>query len=122
MIKYTQEFELLWQLYPKRGGGNSKAKAFKGYTARIKAGYSRSDIGEGLQRYKNFCTKTNKIGTEFIMMAATFFGRDEHFLEEWDLPVEAKAETIEDKAKRLGLPAKVGETMEAWKRRVAQTR
>jgi len=122
MIKYTQEFELLWQIYPKRGGGNSKAKASKAYNARIKGGYSQADIGEGLQRYKQFCVQTNKIGSEFIMMAATFFGQDEHFMEEWLLPIEETKETVETKAKRLGITARIGETMDAYKQRVAQTK
>ena len=82
---YPQPFEALWSIYPKRIGGNSKVKAFKAYTARLKS-YDYNDIAEGVKKYALFCDKTGKTNTEYVMMAATFFGPNEHFLEPWDLP------------------------------------
>ncbi len=121
-MEYTTEFNLIWAAYPKRAGSNPKIKAFKVYNARLKDGYSRADLLLGVQKYNKFCTHTNKLKTEFVMMAATFFNGDEHFLEDWELPVDIKGETFEDKARRLGITAKVGESMEFYKQRVMQTR
>jgi hypothetical protein len=84
---YPQDFENLWAIYPKRAGGNPKKKAFRAYCARIKNGHFHN-IGLGLNRYKAFCEATGKVGTEFVMQMATFFGPDEHYEEEWDIPVE----------------------------------
>jgi len=123
MIEYTTEFDLVWANYPKRGGGNPKAKAFKAYKARIKDGYSRADLLSGVQKYNKFCTQTNKLRTEFIMMASTFFNKDESFLEEWELPrEEAKNESWQDKEKRLGTSARVGESMDSYMQRLNQSR
>jgi len=87
-IKYTQEFNDLWDLKPKRGGGNPKIKAFKAYNTRIKQGYEHAEIKAGLIRYATFCDKTAKIGSEYVMQMATFFGLNECWLEDWDVPVE----------------------------------
>ena len=85
---YPQDFENLWAIYPKRAGGNPKNRAFRAFCARQKeeVGYFR--IERGVQRYKSFCEATGKIGTEFVMQAATFFGRDDHYDDDWALPVE----------------------------------
>lgn len=94
-MTYPEDFETLWKIYPKRVGGNSKRKAYRAYQARVREGYELmcyvfdDNIRAGLRRYKAFCEATGKIGTEYVMQAATFFGPDEHFLEDWDLP-EAK--------------------------------
>ena len=40
----------------------------------------------GVNRYAAFCQATGKIGTEFVMMASTFFGPSQHYLEDWVLP------------------------------------
>jgi hypothetical protein len=84
---YPPEFEELWAIKPKRAGSNSKVKAFKAYKARIKQKYAHNDIKEGLIRFNAFCEKTGKIGTEYVMQLATFFGPDEHFKEDWEPPV-----------------------------------
>jgi len=121
-IKYTPEFNDLWDLKPKRGGGNPKIKAFKAYNTRIKQGYEHAEIKAGLIRYATFCDKTAKIGSEFVMQMATFFGLNECWLEDWSVPVDIKAETPEQKGARLGLTAKIGESMDAYKQRIMQHR
>lgn len=121
--KYSREFESLWITYPKRAGGNPKPKAYKAYQARIKEGYTHAEIMAGLMRYRAYCEKTAVIGSEFVMQAATFFGPDERFLEPYDLPKpKPKAETIEERAKRLGIQARPGESWEDFNRRVMQSR
>lgn len=85
-MKYTEDFENLWAIYPKRRPNNSKAKAFKAFNARLRQGYQYEDIKAGLERYIACKEAEGAIGTEFIMMAATFFGPDEHFTEDWEPP------------------------------------
>ena len=86
-MKYTYDFEMLWQIYPKRRPNNPKIKAFKAFTARLKQGYSYDDIEQGLKRYIACKEAENQIGTQFILLAATFFGPDEQFLEDWEPPI-----------------------------------
>ena len=80
---YSKEFEQAWGLYPKRSGGNPKNRAYKAWCARIKAGASVEEIIEGVGRYSRYCEKTGKINTELVKQAATFFGPDESYLEDW---------------------------------------
>lgn len=83
---YTEEFESAWLIYPKRAGGNPKPKAFKAWTARTKQCTSTATMVEGAKRYAAFCIATGKLNTEYVMQAATFFGPDRHFSEQWTLP------------------------------------
>ena len=39
-------------------------------------------------RYEIFCHETGKKGTEFVMQAATFFGPDKHYENDWTIPSE----------------------------------
>jgi len=121
--EYPLNFEALWNLKPKRAGGNPKPEALKAYLARIKQGYEYEDIKAGLIRYAAFCDATGKIGTEFTMQLATFFSaKKESWTEDWDIPISEKAETTEQKGRRLNMPAKIGESMTEWERRITQHR
>lgn len=122
-MKYTQEFEQLWMNYPKRAGGNPKIKAYKQYLARLRDKYEYKSMLNGLIRYKRFCESTGKVKTEFVMQASKFFGADEWFLELWEIPEpKERTETIEQKGVRLGIVARPGESMDAYKQRIQQTR
>lgn len=121
-LAYSDEFEALWRAYPKRAGGNSKAKAYRAFKTRLKQGYTLADISAGVYRYGAFCEKTARVGSEFVMMAATFFGPDEHFLEPWEPPATMIKETLEQRAARLGLTARPGESWADFERRVQQSR
>lgn len=122
-MKYTEEFERLWQLRPKRVGGDPKPLAYKQYKARIKQGVLYRDLKAGYTRYANFCDKTGKTDTEFVMRAATFFGiNNEAWCESWELPKVEIKETTEQKGIRLGMPARPGESFDEWDRRIAQAR
>lgn len=83
-----EQFEEAWRAYPKRAGGNSKRGALKAWNARLAAGDQAADLLAGTKRYAAFCAATGKVGTEFVKLAATFFGPDRHFAEVWALPVE----------------------------------
>lgn len=80
------DFEEAWQHYPRRSGGNSKAKALKAWRSRRRAGVKPDVLTGGLLRYKAFVKATGKENTEYVMQAATFFGPDEHYLEQWTVP------------------------------------
>lgn len=125
-MEYPEEFERLWSIYPKRCGGNPKIKAFKAYKARLKDGYSYESILNGLTLYAEFCRKTGRINSEYVLQAATFFGPDERFLDDWRIPNHRKDELkgmsreqqINYKAAKLGLTAKLGETWDQYAARI----
>ncbi|CAB3972275.1 MULTISPECIES: helix-turn-helix domain-containing protein [Burkholderia] len=80
------EFEEAWELCPKRAGGNSKADALKAWRARRAAGVEAARMIDGVRRYATFCRLTNRIGTEYVKQAATFFGPSLHFDDDWTPP------------------------------------
>lgn len=121
-MEYPEEFEQLWQIYPKRAGGNPKRKAYIAFNARLKQGYEYSDIKAGLLRYIEYCKGTAVIGSPYVQQAATFFGLNEAWEEDWDLPEPEIKETIEQKGARLGIQARPGESMESYTRRIQQAR
>lgn len=81
--EYAPEFETAWRLYPKRAGDNPKRRALKAWNARRAEGHTPEEMADGVQRYARFCQATNKIGTEMVKQAATFFGPDKPFNETW---------------------------------------
>lgn len=122
-MNYTEDFEQLWKKYPRRAGGNPKPRAFKAFTARLKEKVLYSELEAGLSRYSNYCKQTGILSTPFVMQAASFFSANtESWCEEWELPKVEVKESIEQKGIRLNMPARVGESMEQWERRIAQTR
>jgi hypothetical protein len=84
---YSQEFEAAWAKYPTRPG-NSKADAFKAWTARIKAGATVEQLADGVRRYADFCV-ASETEPQFVKQAATFFGPGEHYLADWTPPPRA---------------------------------
>ncbi len=83
---YTDDFMAAWSPYPKRAGNNSKIDAFKSFNARLKEGEDAQDMISGINRYAAYINATGKLKTEYVMMAATFFGPSKHYLQEWTLP------------------------------------
>ncbi len=81
--KYPVDFESVWAVKPERQGGNPKNKAFQAWSARKRSGVTSAEMAEGMLRYKQFMQSEGKIGTQFVMQMATFFGPDEHFKEQW---------------------------------------
>jgi len=121
-MNYSEEFEALWNLYPKRAGGNPKRKAHMALQARIKQGYDYGDIMEGVKRYATYCKVMALIGSPFVQQTATFLGLNEAWEEDWDIPQKEVKETIDQKGKRLNMPARIGESMDDWQKRIAQAR
>ncbi len=80
---YPDEFELVWSIYPKRAGGNSKSDAFKAWNARIKDGTATEEIYSGVERYAAFVKFEGNLNTQYVKQAKTFFGPGMHFSEPW---------------------------------------
>ncbi|KWD62343.1 hypothetical protein WL68_19270 [Burkholderia cepacia] len=93
------EFEEAWAAYPKRAGGNSKRDALKAWNARLAAGELPHGLIAGTKRYAAFCAATGKVGTEFVKLAATFYGPSRHFAEDWTLPTEQSPRPAPSKPK-----------------------
>lgn len=90
---FLEDFEAVWSLYPKRTGANSKRDAYFAYRARRKNGATADEIREGVERYAKYIRATGKEGTEYVKMAASFFGPSAPYLEEWAAPNETKPYT-----------------------------
>lgn len=86
-----EKLEQVKRVYPKRAGSQPWGRAASAIRARLKDGHQFQAMLEGLDRYRNFCERTNKIRTEAVLQAATFFGPELHFQQDWELPA-TKAE------------------------------
>ncbi len=86
---YTEDFEVAWAAYPRRPG-DSKADAFRAYSARIASGTKPEVILAGVQRYAAFAAVKVSDPT-YLKQGATFFGPGLHFEADWAVPaVQAK--------------------------------
>ncbi len=90
------EFAEFQKIYPKRSGAQPWSKALRIIRARLKEDAQWPDFLEGAHRYAAYCAATDRIGTEFVMQAATFCGPDKHYLEPWQPPA-TKSELRQDK-------------------------
>lgn len=72
--------------YPTRSGGNPRDRARRAYAARLHEGATPAEILAGVQRYADWCAATEKIGTELVQQAATFFGPSRAYAEPWTVP------------------------------------
>jgi hypothetical protein len=78
-MPYTPDFETAWRAYPARDGGNPKRRAFKAWCARLREGADPAELIRAAGEYADDCRRRGKLGTEFVMQAATFFGPDERW-------------------------------------------
>lgn len=79
--EYPEEFIELWNAYPKRPGANKKS-AFNAWLSRLKKGFSKEDILDGVIRYARYCEALNT-EPQYIKQPATFLGPQDHFLSDW---------------------------------------
>jgi len=93
-------FSAAWAAYPRRAGGNPKRKAASSYRARLRDGARAADLLAGVERYRQYCEATGKVGTEFVMQAARFFGPDRSYEDAWEVGAHAGA-AADDEATRL---------------------
>lgn len=116
--EYPEDFEQTFAAYPKRPG-DSKSKAFKAWQARIKEGNLPETIYKGVVAYAGYIEARKQrpnFSTDYIKQAATFFGPDNFFMDDWT-PRGVKPETPDEKnariiaetmARRHGTPAPAG--------------
>jgi len=133
--EYSTMFLGAWIAYPKRAGSNSKKDAWSSWKARcrdaseqfgtvLEVDRAKLAMVEGARRYLKFCEETGKVGTEYVMQAATFFGPSQHYLEDWAKPepesergVPRKDEEIESWARFHGYRvARAGESFAEYRR------
>lgn len=67
-------FEALWQVYPRRMGGNPKQAALKAFRARVKEGTDPRALLDAAAGYAAHIRSIGRENTEFVMMASTFLG------------------------------------------------
>ncbi len=125
---YDPHFIDAWKAYPKRNGSNSKAGAFKAWSARVKQSNAHiiHVMFEGVARYAAWCDATNKTGTEVVMQASRFFGPQREYENAWDIPppeakvihVPSELDALVKFGKKHGVPTRVGESKWDYKARV----
>lgn len=94
---YPDAFEEAWTAYPRRAGGNPKKLAFKAWRARLRERVdgrpitTEEELLAAVKRYAAHIRAIGKEGTEYVMQAATFFGPNERWREDYTLPGEHRA-------------------------------
>ena len=68
----STEFEILWELYPRKEG---KAKALKAYEKARKNGTTFDDVKQGIEAYRRQ-TEALKTATEYIKHGSTWFNNE----------------------------------------------
>jgi len=87
--KYSDDFELLWSIRPKREGSDPKHAAYLNYQQYIQnTEYRHEDILDGVQRYANYCAVEYPEGRrKYIKQLQTFLSVAEddepHFMKPW---------------------------------------
>lgn len=106
--EYSDEFERAWRVYPKRAGENRKPDAWKAWSARVKEGADPEIMLGGVERYTAFIVATDKVASQFVKQAATFFGPQRGYLEPWTLPARPATPNRQDQQRAtlngLGTP------------------
>ena len=82
----TDDFEAFKAAYPKRAGAQRWQQAMRAANARQREGSTLADMVAGAERYCRWCELTGKVGTEYVMQAASFLGRERHYLAPWHPP------------------------------------
>lgn len=101
---YSVDFEQAWMAYPSRTG-HSKAEAFKAWKARLADGEAVQTILDGVSRYATYC-EANHTEPRFVKHAATFFGPDRHYLNDWTVQARpAAAPAFQQNAHRFAAAA-----------------
>ena len=79
---YSDDFLLVWSLYPSRGDeSNPKKPAWKAWRARLREGIPTADLIQAVKGYNQDCVQREKVGTEYVLQAQTFFGPNERWKE-----------------------------------------
>ena len=76
----SEEFNALWDIYPK-GRKQGKKRAMEAYKRTRKKGTSFEEVKEGIESYVSYIAR-NRIETQFIKQASTFFSQ-EAWMDDW---------------------------------------
>ncbi len=104
------DIERLKAVGPKRRGAHVWPAAQRLIERHLEDGQDFEQMVKGWSNYATHCRQTGSDGTEFVLMARTFFGRDMHWLEwcEMDMRTpqqkrqDEQWEALEMRAKALG--------------------
>lgn len=84
--EFERRFNAIKAAYPDRVGSHRWHDARKCLNARFRDdGASFEEVLAGVHRYVAFLTATDRLGTEYVMMAVTFFGTGKHYEEPWEI-------------------------------------
>lgn len=72
--------------YPRRSGSHRWQDALNHYRARLREGATHEEILAGANRYAAYVRARGIEGSEHVLQAATFLGKNRGFAESWDLP------------------------------------
>jgi hypothetical protein len=90
--KAEDEFETLWELYPRKNG---KKDAKKHYLTAVSQGTTFEDVKAGIEAYKNYIEKTNT-EPKYIKMGSSFF-HQRSWADDWSVPKTVPREIARDK-------------------------
>jgi hypothetical protein len=89
-----ETFPRWWSLYPRRAGGNSRREALRHYRARLTDGVSAEVLEQKVREYAAFCDATDRTGTSYVQMAATWLNGREGWLQDWTPPADEAGTAI----------------------------
>jgi hypothetical protein len=79
-----QQFETIKRAYPKITGRANWLHTEHLFRNLLEAGHTAAEILAGTKRYAEYCEKTGKVGTQYVLAPTTFFNTaDKPFLSEW---------------------------------------
>ncbi len=76
---YPESFEAAWKEYPRREPDNPKVMAYKAWLARVNEGIPIATLLAATKGYATSCGQRRIIGTDKVLMAATFYGPNERY-------------------------------------------
>lgn len=92
-IILKNEFEELWELYPKKRGKKEAFNSYCKYRKSLKEDYiTKEDVRTGIERYNNYI-KVNYVQDRFIKYGSTFF-EERAWEDDYQLPVKSEIADI----------------------------
>jgi len=76
-------FDRIRKIFPRRTGNHRWHDAESAFRARVREGHSPESILAGVERYAAYATTEEIVGTRYVLQAATFFGKNKGFLDDW---------------------------------------
>ena len=105
-MEYTADFLAFMEAYPRRDRPHPRKLAYKCWCTRLKEGLTADYLIACAKKYSADMRRKGKVGTEFVLLAPTFLGPNERYMEyqpdpepkeAQPKPQAAKKETLEDR-------------------------